>query len=51
MGEATTQKSTNISDKATLFSHRFEGTGKASVQKFIRYLATTATSGSQSDPS
>jgi len=51
MGESTTQKSTNISDKAILFSHRFEGTGKASVQKFIRYLATTATSGSQSDPS
>ena len=51
MGEATTQKSQNISDKATLFSHRFEGTGKASVQRFVRYLRTTATAGSQSDQS
>jgi hypothetical protein len=51
MGEDTTQKSQNISDKATLFSHRFEGSGKASVQRFVRYLRTTATSGSQSDPS
>jgi hypothetical protein len=51
MGEVTTQKSQNISQKATLFSHRFEGTGKASVQRFVRYLRTTATSGSQSDPS
>jgi len=51
MGEETTQKQNNISDKGTLFSHRFSGTGKASVQKFVRYLRTTATSGSQSDPS
>lgn len=51
MGEDTTQKSQNISDKATLFSHRFEGSGKASIQKFVRYLRTTATAGSQSDPS
>jgi hypothetical protein len=51
LGEDTTQKAQNISDKATLFSHRFEGTGKASIQKFVRYLRTTATSGSQSDPS
>jgi hypothetical protein len=50
MGEVTTQKSQNISQKATLFSHRF-GEGKASVQRFVRYLRTTATSGSQSDPS
>lgn len=51
MGEATTQKAENISQKATLFSHRFSGSGKASIQRFVRYLATTATSGSQSDPS
>lgn len=51
MGDETTQKSQNISDKATLFSHRFSGSGKASVQRFVRYLRTTATSGSQSDPS
>lgn len=51
MGEATTQKAVNISDKATLFSHRFSGEGKAFVQRFVRYLRTTATSGSQSDPS
>lgn len=51
LGEDTTQKAQNISDKATLFSHRFEGTGKASVQKLVRYLETTATAGSQSNPS
>lgn len=51
MGEATTQKAENISQKATLFSHRFSGSGKASIQRFVRYLRTTATSGSQSDPS
>jgi hypothetical protein len=51
LGEDTTQKAQNISDKATLFSHRFEGTGKASIQKFVRYLETTATAGSQSNPS
>lgn len=51
MGEETTQKVQNVTDKATLFSHRFSGSGKASVQRFVRYLRTTATSGSQSDPS
>jgi hypothetical protein len=51
MGEATTQYEENISDKATLFSHRLSGEGKAFVQRFVRYLRTTATSGSQSNPS
>jgi hypothetical protein len=51
MGEATTQYEENISDKATLFSHRLSGEGKAFIQRFVRYLRTTATSGSQSNPS
>lgn len=51
MGEQTTQKSQNVSDKAVLFSHRLSGEGDAQIQKLVRYLRTTATSGSQSDPS
>lgn len=51
MGAQTTQKSQNISDKAVLFSHRLSGEGDAQIQKLVRYLRTTATSGSQSDPS